>query len=127
MKRTGKFKKEMCETVVSLMGEGASIVEVSAELGIHRDTFYEWIDDKSNYYQPDFAHAVGEGRQLSQAWWEKNGRINLQNPKFNYTGWYMNMKNRFGWTDKKEVSGPGGGPIKQAFTVEFVDSDAESV
>lgn len=122
-----KYHPDMCSTVVELMKEGASIVEVSAELGIHRDTFYEWINEKGDYYQSEFALAVSEGKALSQAWWEKNGRINLENPRFNYTGWYMNMKNRFGWADKKEVSGPGGGPIKQAFTVEFIDSDSESV
>lgn len=122
-----KYQPEMCAVVLDLMRDGASLVEVSAELGIHRDTFYKWIDDKSEYYHEEFGKAVSEGKLLSQAWWERNGRINLTNKDFSYTGWYMNMKNRFGWADKQEVSGPGGGPIKQAFTVEFIDSDPESV
>lgn len=93
----------MCATVIELMRQGASLVEVAAELDIHRDTLNEWKRKGGEHYKEEFAKAVDRGTQLSQAWWEKQGRVNLENREFYYTGWYMNMKNRFGWRDKTET------------------------
>ena len=56
-------------------------------------------------------HTIKYGKLLSEAWWQKEGRINLKESKFNPTLWYMNMKNRFGWRDKQELTGAKGGPI----------------
>lgn len=106
-----KYHTDMCETVIELMKAGASFVEVAAELGIHRDTLNEWKRKDGDNYEPEFAEAVKLGMMYSEAWWQRNGRENLKNKDFNYTGWYMNMKNRFGWCDKQELSGPDGGAI----------------
>lgn len=106
-----KYNPKMCATVVELMKEGASLVEVAAELGVHRDTLNEWKRLGSEQYNKEFADAIKEGELRSQAWWERNGRTNLTNKDFNYTGWYMNMKNRFGWKDKQELSGDPENPV----------------
>lgn len=98
--RPSKYKPEMCEAVISLMSEGASKCEVCAELGICFDTIAEWCKPEGEYFKEDFSEAVKKGLQLSQAWWEKQGRTSLKDKDFSYTGWYMNMKNRFGWADK---------------------------
>jgi transposase len=102
--RPSKYDPEMCLKLMDLMRDGASLVEVAAELGICEKTLHLW---KQNKDIPEFAEAVKRGAQLSNAWWEKKGRINLENKDFNYTGWYMNMKNRFGWRDKLDVENPG--------------------
>ena len=34
----------------------------------------------------------------------KQGRKNLENKEFNSTLWYMNMKNRFGWKDRNDLT-----------------------
>lgn len=114
MSRTGrpsKYDPKMCDKVIELMSEGAALVEVAAELDITRETLNQWT--KSN---PVFSDAVKKGQELSEAWWLKQGRINLKtNPKgeqFNSTLWYMNMKNRFGWRDKHEVAGDAASPLQ---------------
>ena len=123
--RPTKFKEEMCETVICLMSEGASKIEVCAELGICFDTIPEWCNPKGAYSKPTFSEAVKKGLQLSQAWWEKNGRKNLENRDFNYTGWYMNMKNRFGWADKKEIDHRSGDGSMAPQRIEIVTPESK--
>ena len=86
------------KTIINLSKEGASIVELSVELDICRDTFYAL--SKRNKY---FFDTVKRCKEYSEAWWIKKGRTELDNRDFSYTGWYMNMKNRFGWADKQEI------------------------
>ena len=100
--RPTKYKPQMCETILELMKEGASLDEVRGELDISKDTLYRWKED----YE-DFSDSIKRGIRMSQAWWEKQGRISLRDRDFNYTGWYMNMKNRFKWSDKKEFNNEG--------------------
>ena len=88
----------MCKKIIELMSEGASLCEAAAELGICKDGIDEWKEQI-----PEFSKALKKGKLLSQVWWEKQGRLNLTNKNFNYTLWYANMKNRYGWSDKKDV------------------------
>lgn len=116
MARPTKYRKEMCDTVVEMMAEGASKTEVCAELDICHDTLLEWEDR-----HVEFSEAIKRGIKLSQAWWERQGRLSLKDKEFSYTGWYMNMKNRFGWADKQELTGKDGGPVEvKGIEVAFV-------
>ena len=93
------FREEMCQMVVDLMYEGASIEDLQSYLGVHKDTIYQWIKK-----HPSFADAIKLGRGLSEGWWSILGRENLWNKEFSPALWYMNMKNRHGWRDKFESS-----------------------
>lgn len=97
--RPTKYNPEMCQTVIEEMSQGASKCEVAAALGICEDTLYTWLKDPEKKI---FSEAIRIGSSLSKAWWLKKGRVNLDTKEFNSTCWYMNMKNRHGWTDKQE-------------------------
>lgn len=58
------------------------------------------IDDEE-YFK--FWITIKKGRLFAQAWWEDQGRTSLNMKDFSYVGWYMQMKNKYGWKDKHEI------------------------
>jgi hypothetical protein len=95
--RPTNYTPDLCEKVIPLLAEGASMEEIGLELGVGYTVLYEYMDK-----HPEFANAIKKGRELSKGWWLKEGRVSLRDKDFSPTLWYMNMKNRFGWTDKQE-------------------------
>ena len=102
--RPTKYKSEMCEQVVEFMAKGYSKEAVAGKLGIAKDTLYRWVDEK-----PEFSDAVARGEALALLWWEELGMRGVQGeiPGFVSIVYIFNLKNRRGWKDKQEVSGPG--------------------
>jgi len=99
--------------VLELYKQGASDVEVKAMIYSMKGTFSNALWDRWMKEEDEFSETIKMGKILSEAWWTKKGRTSLENPTFSYTGWYMNMKNRFGWKDKteSEITGANGGPL----------------
>ena len=100
--RPSKYRLEMLPQILALMREGASLVEVAAELDIDDETIQDWKNPESPRYKESFSVTIKKGLRLSEAWWQTKGRKNLENREFRDALWYMNMKNRFGWRDKHE-------------------------
>ena len=93
--------------IIELYKEGASDVEVKAYIYESLGSFSNSLWDRWIKEEVEFSQTIKMGKVLSESWWSKTGRKNLENKEFSYTGWYMNMKNRFGWVDKvqQELSG----------------------
>lgn len=102
----GRPKKTLAELpedwynyVLTEMSQGASLEEIKAYLSVSNDVHTRWMNEEKEYME-----TIKRGLELSKAWWMKKGRIELSNKEFSATLWYMNMKNRFGWKDRQDVT-----------------------
>lgn len=91
--RPSKYQPDFCDRIIHMMRQGMSRHEVAYILNIHYVTLLDW--EKKI---PEFSYALKIGEDFSRGWWESQGRINLQNDRFNNTLYMMNMQNRFAWT-----------------------------
>lgn len=92
------YRPEMCQEILELYENGESDAEVAYALGISKRTFYTWIKDK-----PEFAHAVEDGKMISECWWQKLGRAGAAGKvDIQARVWLANMKNRFGWVESEK-------------------------
>jgi hypothetical protein len=98
----GRYYQSFSELIQNEMSHGASLTEIKAMLRLWNDTYERLLEE-----EPEFKEAIKRGLLCSESWWLKEGRSNLKNREFSYTGWYMNMKNRFGWKDKQELEHQG--------------------
>ncbi len=117
--------------IIGLYSEGASDVEIRGliiEKLVNRKSLSHVLWERWLAEEEDFSETIKEGRQLSQVWWEKQGRVNLQNKEFSPTLWFMNVKNRFkdDWRDKQEVEMSGGLSLENKTEAEL-DAEIESL
>ena len=101
--RPSVYKKEFCERVCELGAEGFSIAEMAADIGVKRQTLYDWADTK-----PEFFDAFTRAKELSLSWWEAQARIGLytrDGVSLNASLWSRSMAARFpaDYTEKKGV------------------------
>lgn len=90
--------------ILELYKEGASNVEIKSLIYDWRGSFSNDLWDRWILDEEEFSEIIKIGKLLSKCWWENQGRTNLQTQNYSYTGWYMNMKNRFGWKDNRDLN-----------------------
>lgn len=116
MGRPTKFKPEYCERLIDHMAMGKSFEtfcaclfrESNGEIRVSRATLYNWCEQ-----HPEFLDAKKLGIELSYEFWEELGITAVNTPpgQFNTGVWVFNMKNRFCWRDKVELSGDDEKPV----------------
>jgi len=131
MAKTGRPKEDISSLpddwyirVLELYEQGASDVEIKALIYRWRGSFSNDLWDRWMVEEDQFSETIRAGKILSESWWSQNGRTNLENRDFNYHGWYINMKNRFGWRDKTDIT--SNDSKITSFTVEVVNKPDEN-
>jgi len=104
--RPSLYDPSYCDRVRDLGREGCSVVEMAAEIGVSRNT----LETLWTQAHAEFMEALGEARDLSQAWWEKQGRTNLTADKFQASLYSRSMAARFpaDWRESKQIEHKGG-------------------
>ena len=103
MGRPTKYKPEMCQQVIGFMAKGYSKEAAAAQIGVHRDTLYEWAK-----VHPMFSDAIKLAEGKSLLFWEKLGIDGAMGKisHFNASSWIFTMKNRFRWRDNPDLTIP---------------------
>lgn len=117
---TDDFPDGWQEAIIELGAEGGSKGEALGLLRITHTTF------ESLYRRDAEFRAVEDTRQvLCAAWWEKIGReASGGRRKIDSTAWIFNMKNRFRWKDRNDVTSDDKGltPV-DTVTIEVIDKN----
>lgn len=117
--RPTEYKPEFCDDVVAWGRDGKSKTWMAAQIGVSRDTLYEW-----ERVHPEFSDALSLAMAHSQAWWEDAGQTGMLMSGFSASAWSKAVSCRFpaDYTEKtkQELSGPNGAPLLTALQVELV-------
>lgn len=106
--RDSNYKEEYCEKIIEWFKQGQTIVEVSQNMGVTRQTYYDW---KKKY--PEFKQAADFGEEAAEAFYAKIGRFAMlgfpdkemkkQYKDFNTAIYCFKMKTRFKWRENENV------------------------
>ncbi len=101
--RPTDYDPKYCDVVIEEMAKGYSKEAVAGYIGISKSTLYQWAKDHD-----EFSNAISIGESKSQRHWENklvDHAVHTKNGKqINGQVFNLNMKNRFGWKDKQEIS-----------------------
>ena len=121
-KTLNDLPKDWKSKMLSLAGVGGADIELRVEClgGICHETWTRLIKEEDK-----FSETVKECKALCEGWWVRQGRIALRDKDFSPTLFYMNMKNRFNWRDKQDVTSDG--ERITSVEVSFVGKDKTTV
>ena len=123
MARPSEYDPAYCERIIELGKQGLSVVEMAAEIGVSRNT----LETNWPAAHPEFLEAFTQAKTICQAWWEKQGRINLATQGFQAALYSRSMAARFpaDWREVRgtELTGKDGAPVQTVQRIERVVID----
>ena len=128
MARTGrptKLTPQVQADIVEALEHGLHQESACARVGIHRDTFYEWMRrgrEETEGIYANFADAVEKARARPEA--EALEAINVawRDGTWQAAAWFLERSHphKYGRINRTEVSGPEGKPVKVETTTEAI-------
>lgn len=125
------YDPSFCERVIECGKEGMGRAEIAAELDVSRNSLANWEKE-----YPDFLRAMTWAKDLSLAWWMKQGKLGIWDQdetvideeagtkthirkRLNANAYSLQVRNRFpeDMRDRQEHTGADGGPIKSVSIV----------
>lgn len=101
--RPTDYRPEYCQMLIDHMKQGNSFESFGAVADCAESTLYVWRDAN-----PEFSEAYKRGSAYSRKFWEDLGIVGtVEGKNFNATTWIFNMKNRFKWTDRQDITTDG--------------------
>lgn len=101
--RPTDFTPSMGEEILSLMASGLSLAASAADLGIHRQRVYEWMER-----HPEFADTVKLAQAKRQLFLERRLLSAEVGPVVTSTIFALKNAGPEDWRDKREVEHSGG-------------------
>lgn len=101
--RPTDFKPQYGEEILQLMATGLSLTAAAAELGVHRQRVYEWVDR-----HPEFADAIALAKGKRQLFLERR-LFSSETTSHGVTSTIFALKNAApdDWREKQEVEHSG--------------------
>lgn len=98
--RPSQYEPEYCERVIELGRQGKSPAQIASELGVVRQTLYNWAGQ-----HPEFLAALTRAKIEEQRWWEDIGQSALFADKFQAQVWAKSMQARFrdDYTERQKI------------------------
>lgn len=92
--RPSEYMECYPEQIYTLMTQGKLDCQICMILDISRDTFYRWINEKS-----EFKEAHDRGLMACEAWWCDKGQSGMDGKikGFSFNAWIAFMNNKFKW------------------------------
>jgi hypothetical protein len=97
--RPTDYKPEYCEMLIEHMKGGLSFEAFGGIADCSEQTLYNWREE-----YPEFLESYKKGVSYSLKHWEEMGHDMVLAGQGNSATWIFNMKNRFKWKDRHDVT-----------------------
>ena len=105
---------------MKMAAKGCSLEEIYVYLGVSKSTM-TYLRERD----PEVQELVECWKLYAEAWFNKKGRVNLDNKEFSYQGFSLFMNNKFGWGKKDSVDINASGDDTPTININFVKTKTD--